>query len=63
MKLLIALTLLAGIALATDKPKSLYKVFRFSPTSVGITCTSGELPEISPRAGRVEDGLVIVSCK
>lgn len=60
------IVLLVGIvagAVAGASERALYKVFRFNTVSVGISCASGQLPEVSPRGGRVEDGLVIVSCR
>lgn len=60
--LVVALTLtLATLALA-EQSKSLYKVFRFNTSSVGISCASGQIPEVTPRGGRVQDGIVIVTC-
>lgn len=62
-KLLIAMLLFVGMAVAAQPgTKALYKVFRLNPESVAITCAHGDLPEITPKMGRVEDGIVIVSC-
>jgi hypothetical protein len=47
---------LAGMALA-DKPKSIYKVFRFTPNEVGISCQNGADP-----TGRKVGDILIISC-
>lgn len=58
MKLLIALTLLAGIALAADQ-KNIYRVLKFGPSNVGIYCTNGGDPTV---IGNATGHVLEVSC-
>jgi len=56
-----ALILIAVAGLAAAQRKSLYKVFRFSDTVVGVTCLNGEVPFVTdaPRGTTI----LIVSCE
>lgn len=59
MKTLLLLLVLAGIALAADGPKSLYRVLKFGPSNVGIYCTNGADPTV---LGNPTGHVLEVSC-
>jgi hypothetical protein len=54
---ILGLLLLAAVAVAGDKPKNVYKLFHFTTTEVGITCTNSADP-----TGRKVGDILIISC-
>lgn len=56
-KIIIAVLLLCGLCIATERQKALYKVTRLTTTQVGISCLNGADP-----TGRKIGDMVIMSC-
>ena len=61
-RLAVAVLILSALALATEREKALYKIFRASTTTVIVSCGSGQIPEVSPPHGRVQEGIVVITC-
>lgn len=59
MKLLLAVLLLAGLAIATEGPRNIYRVLKFGPSNLGIYCTNGADPTV---LGNPTGHVLEVSC-
>ena len=57
---MLLVSLVAVSAFAQSRVKALYKVFRFSPTTIGVSCANGSTPFVTdaPRGSAI----LIVTC-
>ena len=57
------LIMVCGAAMAADSQlKAVYKLVRLNQTDAIFSCTNGQIPNITPARGRVEESFVILSC-
>ena len=57
-KILVVAVLLTAAVCAAERAKSAFRVSRLSQTMVGVSCTNGEMPDVT----QIND-LIVLGCK